>query len=39
MMIGFGLFAQVAGKLDAAEAAASPTGVREAVNGAATTNS
>ena len=38
MMIGFGLFAQVAGKLDGAEAAASPTGVREAVNGAATTN-
>lgn len=37
MMIGFGLFAQVAGKLDAVEAAAT-TGPREAVNGAATTN-
>lgn len=38
MMIGFGLFAQVAGKLDAAAAAASPDAVREAVNGAATTD-
>ncbi|MDF2696036.1 MAG: Na+-driven multidrug efflux pump, partial [Labilithrix sp.] len=38
MMVGFGLFAQVAGKLDAAEAAASPGGVHEAVNGAATTD-
>lgn len=38
MMVGFGMFARVAGKLDAIEAAASPGGVREAVNGAATTD-
>ena len=38
MMIGFGLFARVAGKLDAAAALSSPTGVQEAVNGAATTD-
>ncbi|HVH41024.1 MAG TPA: MATE family efflux transporter [Labilithrix sp.] len=38
MMVGFALFAQVAGKLDAAEAASSPSGAREAVNGAATTD-
>lgn len=36
MMVGFGLFAQVAGKLDAAAALASPSGAHEAVNGAAT---
>jgi putative MATE family efflux protein len=36
MMVGFGLFAQVAGKLDAMEAA--ETGIGEAVNGAATTD-
>ncbi len=38
MMVGFGLFARVAGKLDAIEAAANPEAVREAVNGAATTD-
>jgi putative MATE family efflux protein len=38
MMVGFGLFAQVAGKLDAAEAAKAASGTREAVNGAATTD-
>jgi multidrug resistance protein, MATE family len=38
MMLGFMLFTYVAGKLDAAEAAASPSGVHEAVNGAATTD-
>jgi Na+-driven multidrug efflux pump len=38
MMVGFALFAQVAGKLDAAAAAASPGAAREAVNGAATTD-
>jgi putative MATE family efflux protein len=38
MMVGFGLFAQVAGKLDAAEAIGSASGEREAVNGAATTD-
>ena len=38
MMVGFGLFAQVAGKLDAIEAAKSAIGEREAVNGAATTD-
>jgi putative MATE family efflux protein len=38
MMIGFGLFAQVAGRLDAMAAAASPAGEHEAVNGAATTD-
>jgi putative MATE family efflux protein len=38
MMIGFGLFAQVAGKLDAIAAAGAPAGEREAVNGAATTD-
>jgi Na+-driven multidrug efflux pump len=36
MMVGFGLFAQVAGKLDAMEAVES--GIGEAVNGAATTD-
>ena len=38
MMIGFGLFAQVAGRLDAIAAAGAPPGEREAVNGAATTD-
>lgn len=38
MMIGFGLFAQVAGRLDALAAVGSPLGAREAVNGAATTD-
>lgn len=38
MMGGFALFAQVAGKLDAAEALKFPEGAREAVNGAATTD-
>ena len=38
MMVGFGLFTKVAGKLDAAEALLSTTGQREAVNGAATTD-
>jgi multidrug resistance protein, MATE family len=38
MMVGFGLFAQVAGKLDAIEAAKAVAGEREAVNGAATTD-
>lgn len=37
MMVGFGLFAQVAGRLDAMVALGSPTETREAVNGAATT--
>ena len=36
MMVGFGLFAQVAGKLD--EIAAAESGIAEAVNGAATTD-
>jgi putative MATE family efflux protein len=38
MMVGFGLFTKVAGRLDAAAALASATGVRESVNGAATTD-
>jgi Na+-driven multidrug efflux pump len=38
MMIGFGLFAQVAGKLDAIAAVGAAAGEREAVNGAATTD-
>lgn len=38
MMVGFGLFAQVAGKLDAAAAVSAVAGEREAVNGAATTD-
>ena len=38
MMVGFGLFTKVAGKLDAAEALLSVTGERESVNGAATTD-
>jgi multidrug resistance protein, MATE family len=38
MMVGFGMFAQVAGRLDAMEAAGFPAGEREAVNGAATTD-
>ena len=38
MMVGFGLFARVAGTLDEIEAAANPGAVREAVNGAATTD-
>jgi Na+-driven multidrug efflux pump len=38
MMVGFGLFAQVAGKLDAVDAAGAVSGQREAVNGAATTD-
>jgi putative MATE family efflux protein len=38
MMVGFGLFAQVAGKLDAIDAAGALAGEREAVNGAATTD-
>jgi MATE family multidrug resistance protein len=38
MMVGFGLFTKVAGRLDAAEALISATGEREAVNGAATTD-
>jgi multidrug resistance protein, MATE family len=38
MMVGFGLFAQVAGRLDALDAIGSPPGEREAVNGAATTD-
>jgi MATE family multidrug resistance protein len=38
MMVGFGLFTKVAGRLDAADALASLTGEREAVNGAATTD-
>jgi len=40
MMVGFGLFTKVAGRLDAAEALAAATsaGEREAVNGAATTD-
>jgi len=38
MMVGFGLFAQVAGKLDAIDAATAAVGEREAVNGAATTD-
>lgn len=37
MMVGFALFAQVAGDLDAREAALAPDRAREAVNGAATT--
>jgi multidrug resistance protein, MATE family len=37
MMVGFGLFTKVAGRLDAAEALVS-AGAREAVNGAATTD-
>jgi putative MATE family efflux protein len=37
MMVGFGMFTKVAGRLDAAEALAS-AGAREAVNGAATTD-
>jgi putative MATE family efflux protein len=36
MMVGFGLFAKVAGKLDATDALLAATGGREAVNGAAT---
>ena len=38
MMIGFGLFTKVAGKLDATEALTTAIGQREAVNGAATTD-
>ena len=38
MMLGFGLFTKVAGRLDAAEQLLSLTGEREAVNGAATTD-
>lgn len=38
MMVGFGLFAQVAGKLDAMESVGAAAGQREAVNGAATTD-
>lgn len=38
MMVGFGLFAQVAGRLDAIDALHAPPGEREAVNGAATTD-
>ncbi len=38
MMIGFGLFTKVAGRLDAADALMAATGEREAVNGAATTD-
>jgi MATE family multidrug resistance protein len=38
MMVGFGLFTKVAGRLDAADALLSTTGEREAVNGAATTD-
>jgi putative MATE family efflux protein len=38
MMVGFGLFTKVAGRLDAAEALVAATGEREAVNGAATTD-
>ncbi len=38
MMVGFGLFAQVAGQLDEAQAAGALEGEREAVNGAATTD-
>jgi len=38
MMLGFGLFTKVAGKLDAAEALLALNGEREAVNGAATTD-
>jgi putative MATE family efflux protein len=38
MMVGFGLFARVAGKLDAIDAAGAALGEREAVNGAATTD-
>jgi putative MATE family efflux protein len=38
MMIGFGLFAQVAGQLDAMQANGAGEGGREAVNGAATTD-
>jgi Na+-driven multidrug efflux pump len=38
MMVGFGLFTKVAGRLDAADALLSPGGAREAVNGAATTD-
>jgi putative MATE family efflux protein len=38
MMMGFGLFTKVAGRLDAAEALLSTNGEHEAVNGAATTD-
>jgi putative MATE family efflux protein len=38
MMVGFALFAQVAGQLDAMQAAGAVEGEREAVNGAATTD-
>ena len=38
MMVGFGLFTKVAGRLDAAEALLHAVGEREAVNGAATTD-
>ena len=38
MMVNFGLFAQVAGKLDAMESVGAAAGQREAVNGAATTD-
>ncbi|MFO0742603.1 MAG: MATE family efflux transporter [Labilithrix sp.] len=38
MMVGFGLFAQVAGKLDAIDAAEGGLAAGEAVNGAATTD-
>jgi putative MATE family efflux protein len=38
MMVGFGLFTKVAGRLDATDALLSATGEREAVNGAATTD-
>lgn len=38
MMVGFGLFARVAGKLDAAAAISSTAHASEAVNGAATTD-
>ena len=38
MMVGFGLFTKVAGRLDAAQALAAATAAPEAVNGAATTD-
>jgi multidrug resistance protein, MATE family len=38
MMVGFGLFTKVAGRLDAAEAVGMTAETREAVNGAATTD-
>ena len=38
MMVGFGLFTKVAGRLDAADALLSTVSEREAVNGAATTD-